>query len=223
MKHNNCKIEVLGSDWPTSKTYENIKSFAEEQGLDYFKICSKFKGNELLFDKYIITRLTPRETRKTHTKRNTANSQAYRCKVMCTNTGKVFSSISEAARSCGAKSWTMGLKMERAGKFIDANNNEYVRLSPMRSKNVEAYGETSPKLEHEVKEYKRKPKFLKKVIEKVETPVVTPAKNYTIEKPESAMSVASSHLENAAKALITASKYEEAMEIISTLSKWNTK
>lgn len=57
------------------------------------------------------------------------------CKVLQVNTGKIFNTISEASKYAGVDSWTMSVKMEVAGSFIDKNGNEYKRLSPMITKN----------------------------------------------------------------------------------------
>ena len=48
------------------------------------------------------------------------------------------------SRVAGADSWTMSKKMTTAGGFIDKNGNEYVRFSPMVSKNT--YENTGKKL-----------------------------------------------------------------------------
>ena len=65
-------------------------------------------------------------------------------KVLCKTTGITYNTIEEAAKVAGADSWTMSKKMTTAGGFIDKNGNEYVRLSPMVSKNT--YEDTGKKL-----------------------------------------------------------------------------
>lgn len=65
-------------------------------------------------------------------------------KVLCKTTGITYNTIEDAARFAGADSWTMSKKMTAAGGFIDKNGNEYVRLSPMISKN--SYENTGKKL-----------------------------------------------------------------------------
>lgn len=57
-------------------------------------------------------------------------------KVLCKTTGITYDSIREAALVAGVDDWTMSKKMESAGSFIDKNNNEYVRLKPMKTKNI---------------------------------------------------------------------------------------
>lgn len=57
-------------------------------------------------------------------------------KVLCKTTGITYDSIREAALVADVDDWTMSRKMESAGSFIDKNNNEYVRLKPMKTKNI---------------------------------------------------------------------------------------
>lgn len=70
------------------------------------------------------------------------------CKVLQINTGKIFNTISEASRYAGVDSWTMSVKMETAGSFIDKNGNEYKRLSPMITKNKYVNTGKTIKLNH---------------------------------------------------------------------------
>ena len=57
-------------------------------------------------------------------------------KVLCVTTGVTYDRLGDAAKVAGADEWTMSKKMETSGGYIDKNGNEYVRLSPMVSKNV---------------------------------------------------------------------------------------
>ena len=56
-------------------------------------------------------------------------------KVTCITTGKVFKSISAAARAACAKMWTMSYKMDKAGSFVDSLGRKYTREKPMITKN----------------------------------------------------------------------------------------
>lgn len=73
------------------------------------------------------------------------------CKVLQVNTGKIFNTISEASKYAGVDSWTMSVKMETAGSFIDRKGNEYKRLSPMITKNKYVNTGKTIKTEHIVK------------------------------------------------------------------------
>lgn len=73
------------------------------------------------------------------------------CKVLQVNTGKIFKTIKEASEYAGVDSWTMSVKMETAGSFIDKNGNEYKRLSPMITKNKYVNTGKTLKTEHIIK------------------------------------------------------------------------
>lgn len=73
------------------------------------------------------------------------------CKVLQVNTGKIFNTISEASKYASVDSWTMSVKMETAGSFIDRKGNEYKRLSPMQTKNKYVNTGKTIKTEHIVK------------------------------------------------------------------------
>lgn len=57
------------------------------------------------------------------------------CGVTCVTNGKHFESILKASRYAGCNNWTMGLKMDIAGKFVDSLGRIYVRETPMKTKN----------------------------------------------------------------------------------------
>lgn len=63
------------------------------------------------------------------------------CKVFCETTGKVYPSIEAAAKAIGVSGWTLSMKMQVKGQFVDSNGNVYKRERPMDSKNV--YSTTS--------------------------------------------------------------------------------
>ena len=75
-------------------------------------------------------------------------------KVLCVTTGVTYNKLGDAAKVAGEDQWTMSKKMETSGGYIDKNGNEYVRLSPMVSKNT----------------YKNTGKTLKKIRKHVEIP-----------------------------------------------------
>lgn len=60
------------------------------------------------------------------------------CGVTCSD-GTTFKSIRDASKHANAKMWTMSLKMETTGKFVDKNGNEYYRNSPMRKRSDREY------------------------------------------------------------------------------------
>lgn len=58
------------------------------------------------------------------------------CPVICETLNKKFKTIKAAAKFAKVNGWTMGMKMEAKGQFIDKNGNVYKRLKPMNTKNV---------------------------------------------------------------------------------------
>lgn len=77
------------------------------------------------------------------------------CRVYCKNLDIWFSTITAAAKHAGVNSWTMSLKMDTAGSFIDRFGNEYIRERPMETKNK--YKNRGKKIKREIKKHKRKP------------------------------------------------------------------
>lgn len=74
-------------------------------------------------------------------KRETSHKKV---QVVCITTGVVYDRLGDAALAAGADAWTMSKKMEASGGYVDANGNEYRRLTPMRTKNK--YKDTGKKL-----------------------------------------------------------------------------
>lgn len=75
-------------------------------------------------------------------------------KVLCVTTGVTYNKLGDAAKAAGADQWTMSKKMETSGGYIDANGNEYRRLTPMVSKNM--YKDTGKTLKSK-REYSPRP------------------------------------------------------------------
>lgn len=57
------------------------------------------------------------------------------CPVICETNNKRFKTITAAAKYAKANSWTMGMKMDVHGRFVDKEGNVYKRLKPMVTKN----------------------------------------------------------------------------------------
>jgi len=60
--------------------------------------------------------------------------------VKCLETGKIYPSIGAIAKELGINMWTMSVKMEETGKFIDKQGKSYIRLSPMVKRVNHTYG-----------------------------------------------------------------------------------
>lgn len=75
-------------------------------------------------------------------------------KVKCLETGKIYPSITSIAKKLGLNMWTMSVKMEETGKFIDKNGNTYVRLKPMVKRTDTSYGMKSSSVTRELHRHK---------------------------------------------------------------------
>lgn len=69
---------------------------------------------------------------------------AKRIRVINTTKNMWFKSIKDAATYAQVDGWTMSKKMETSGSFIDSNGDEYIRETPMQTKNK--YKNTGKKL-----------------------------------------------------------------------------
>lgn len=69
---------------------------------------------------------------------------AKRIRVINTTKNIWFKSIKQAAAYAQVDGWTMSKKMETSGSFIDNNGDEYIRETPMQTKNT--YKNTGKKL-----------------------------------------------------------------------------
>ena len=122
------------------------------------------------------------------------------CPVLCETTGKMYPTIAAAARAAEANSWTMGIKMETTGKFIDKDGNTYVRTRPMVSKEGVSYNNKYSEMVRSVKHYIKK---------KVDTSNNVENKNESFEY---------STLEKMAIDLISKKRYKEASTLCTVLN-----
>jgi len=75
------------------------------------------------------------------------------CPVICETLNKKFKTITAAAKHAHVNEWTMGLKMQTAGQFIDKEGNVYKRLKPMNTNKV--YTNTGDTMQKEVKKHSK--------------------------------------------------------------------
>lgn len=176
------------------KCYESMRDAARAFGCSYLAMLKRFKSEGQV--KNNILSLDSFELRHT-AKANKCGKVG--CPVRCITTGKEYSCISKAAKAIGVNSWTMGLKMEKAGKFIDNNGNEYIRLVPMQTNRD--YPDTPANI---VKE--RNVKSIKKHIVKV------------VEEKNTSLEQALEIIKNEAIAKIKAGSYQEATKYIDALT-----
>lgn len=68
---------------------------------------------------------------KGKTMRKSTKKDNRNCPVHCETLNRTFKTITNAAKFAGVNKWTMGLKMETAGQFVDKKGNVYKRMKPM--------------------------------------------------------------------------------------------
>lgn len=137
------------------KVYNSIKDAANKYGFNATYLCRLIAEGKTEYKNKTFKVLPAKETKKVYKK---AKDSCRACPVKCITTNEIFTSISEAAKSAKAKMWTMSLKMEKAGKFIDKEGKEYIRLEPMKSKDLSMYdtnGNCLPYLAREPKAHGR--------------------------------------------------------------------
>ena len=75
------------------------------------------------------------------------------CPVICETLNRKFKTITAASKFAGVNEWTMGLKMQTAGQFIDKNGNVYKRLKPMNT--TRTYTNTGDMIQKEMKKHSK--------------------------------------------------------------------
>lgn len=131
---------------------------------------------------------------------NTKKTTKRACPVLCETTGKMYPTITAAAKVAKANCWTMGLKMETTGKFIDKDGNTYVRTKPMVSKEGISYSNKYSEVIRPVQHY------IKKKVN-VSDDIENKTENFTY-----------STLEKTAIDLISKKRYKEASAICTVLN-----
>lgn len=119
-----------------------------------------------------------------------------RCPVICETLNKRFFSIKDAAKFAKVNNWTMSVKMETAGQFIDKEGNVYKRLKPMITKN--AYKNTGAEI-------------------LVDRPHYTKTKVEAEKSPVSGIELAKSILKNKAFEYVNANNFKVAKELLDVI------
>ena len=131
---------------------------------------------------------------------NTKKITKRACPVLCETTGKMYPTITAAAKVAEVSSWTMSLKMETTGKFIDKDGNTYVRTRPMVSKEGISY---SNKYSEVIRPFQR---YIEKKVD-ISNDVENKTERF-----------AYSTLEKTAVDLISKKRYKEASAICTVLN-----
>lgn len=82
-----------------------------------------------------------------------AKNDKRNCPVICETLNRKFKTITAAAKHAHVNEWTMGLKMQTAGQFVDKEGNVYKRLKPMNTNKV--YTNTGDTMQKEVKKHSK--------------------------------------------------------------------
>lgn len=153
-----------------NKIFNSIVKAAKFIGCPAYRISNTLYAKKNEINGFTIEKIEKKATRK---RRPFVSKRSVQ--VKCLDDNKIFNSIAQAAKSINVNQWTFGLKMEKAGKFIDKDGKTYVRLTPMQSKDLSIYPEQSPKLEREIIRHsnRRTSETIKTVPEISNTPVKT--------------------------------------------------
>lgn len=195
-----------------NKLFIGIGNAAKYLGVKYQTIADAFKLGRKEINGHSIERLdTPLKRAKSKIKIKMKHS----CPVLCTTTGKKYDSISDAARALNLDSWTIGLKMAKAGKFIDNNGNVYIREKPANYKRE--YPKQQPIMLQEKKAFaKRSRPSIKKAVEKIskiKSPEKINVSNTFLSNSEEET------LQNVISGMIKAKQYNEASVLLKVLAK----
>ena len=153
----------------------NVMDTAEKYNVKANSLYMALHNNQKYFFDYRINKIDKYTydliTSKASSKERNLSKRAVG--VKCVDTGVVYPSISAAAKACGEHMWTMSVKMEETGKFIDKEGKEYVRLTPMNKLTDRTYGIKASAITRDIKPYKKSTQ----TIENAETHVISAKDN----------------------------------------------
>lgn len=112
------------------KCFKSMMEAADHFGCHYLTMVKRFKDQGKVIDGFRTLPEFSLNNKKTIAKNTNKNKN---CPVLCETTNHRYDTITAAAKAIGVNAWTMGLKMQTAGYFLDKNGNKYIRLRPMNS------------------------------------------------------------------------------------------
>lgn len=141
-KMKKVKVEIDGH------IYDSLTEGANAMGWKLWNLADALRFGKKELHGHSIKRLDDKYTKVLINKQVKKDGRGSNrsCPVLCTTTGETFRSISEAADNCNANSWTMGLKMAKAGKFIDSKGREYIRQKDANY--TREYPTQTPNMQH---------------------------------------------------------------------------
>lgn len=208
-------ITVKCKRWDQPRHYASLRAFADEQNLNYASLVSGlYVSKRNRYKDYSIKRGTDDpnnqvQNRDWYVKRTDGFNK--KVQVKCLETGKIYDSITALSKEVGKSSWTLGLKMHSAGKYVDKDGHTYIRLQPMKTRRNYPVQHSPEIVERENGHHSHK----KAVVEAIKPSIeeILPA----IEQQSTpSMFIA---VENVAKELISKQQYEKASIILSALEK----
>ena len=176
-----------------------------------YKICYSVKTVEAYRKEQAMLNKTTTTTAPTTAV--TLAKKKERCPVKCLTTGKHYPSISAAAKELGIHMWTMSIKMEDTGKFIDKNGNEYIRLKPMNKITDRTYNTKYSNITRDIRPYTKKTKNKQNIVTPVQPVVITP-----VIPIKSKQSEVVSSLLKSASLLVDNKNYSQAASIYNILA-----
>ncbi len=153
MAKNNKKVAVIVE----GTRFESITSAAKYLGVVPAKIWSAAHGSGK-FNNLSIAFEHPEQSQalslaKGYQSPKKVKKDKRNCPVFCETLNKKFKTIEAASKFAGVNGWTMGLKMQTAGQFIDKKGNVYKRLKPMNTNKT--YTNTGDTMQKEVKKHSK--------------------------------------------------------------------
>lgn len=180
--------------------YPSIKEATKSMGWNTFALQNAISKGKTTYKGVPFKRIEETKEVSSVKEPKAKNFKKQSCPVLCVNTGKVYNTITKAAKAAGVPMWTMSLKMSGAGKFIDKEGNEYIRQKPMKKRSERDYGKQTSKITRVLtrKYHKNPEKIQELVITKVEqsVPTITKNMNLSMEEKECLTFFAKASLDN---------------------------
>lgn len=141
----------------------SVEEVAKHCNLVRASLYAALSHNQKTFKGYIIKKLEnnqflleTKESKLDFSAPKVANVHKSAVPVKCLETNTIYPSINAAAKACKEHMWTMSVKMEETGKFVDRQGNTYIRLAPMIKRTNRTYGVKSSEITRDIKPYTKK-------------------------------------------------------------------
>lgn len=197
----------------------SVREAAEYCNLKYPSLYAALSHNQKTFKGYSIEKLDNKTfmLKTIESKPNSFVPSIHKSAVpvKCLETNVTYPSINAAARACNVHMWTMSVKMEETGKFIDKQGNTYIRLAPMIKRTNRTYGTKFSELTRDIKHYTRKGGLFMFKHD------AEPSNEIKVEKPLNNKETIISNLVKSATLLTADKNYTEAAQVLTILSNFD--